>query len=382
MNYFLNYLSTFISIVKIYFKTKNKKNNLFFYFPIKIYQENIIDITQALSKKNNIFLIYNSYSKNQIINYHNSFLIDFNLVSFIPFKNFFMKNINFFFSSYLSYVYPPNSKNIYISHDIYDAPMIEPKLEKKLFVRINKLDFIFASSNFSKKYFENKFEKYNLKKNPKVFNTGYLKLDHLIKIFKKKKKINNKKIKVVLAPGFSSHLKKYSMTKKLCKITNTIIKNKKFSLIFRPHPLDLTKKGDFKMIKNIFDKYKKNLNFNVDDKSSYINSYHSSDILITDTSGTAYTFAFSTNKPVIFFSFKEKELLKEDFAKTYFFMDRKKVGSICNDTNSLNKQINIIYKKKNFLGKKILRLKKLRIEHLNKSRDKTVKIIKNIIDTN
>ena len=51
-------------------------------------------------------------------------------------------------------------------------------------MRINKLDYIFVSSNLSKKYFFSKFKSYKISNNPKIINTGYLKLDHLIKNFK------------------------------------------------------------------------------------------------------------------------------------------------------------------------------------------------------
>ena len=95
----------------------------------------------------------------------------------------FFKNISFFLSSYLTYIYPPNSKNIYISHDIYDAPMINKKLEKKMFIRINKIDYIFAGSQVSKNYLYNQLKKYNNNIKPKIFDTGYLNLT----IFCKKK---------------------------------------------------------------------------------------------------------------------------------------------------------------------------------------------------
>ena len=73
-------------------------------------------------------------------NKENSFFIDFNLLKFIPMSNFFLKDIKIFLTSYVVYVFPPKSINIYISHDIYDAPMVNKSLEKKIFLRINKLD--------------------------------------------------------------------------------------------------------------------------------------------------------------------------------------------------------------------------------------------------
>ena len=99
----------------------------------------------------------------------NSMFIDFNLLKFVVLDKFFLKNISHFFSSYISYVYPPNSTNVYISHDIYDAPMINTKFEKELFIRINKLDYIFVSSNISKKYFLKNFK-----------NTSFIKIPNYL----------------------------------------------------------------------------------------------------------------------------------------------------------------------------------------------------------
>ena len=152
---FFYLLKTFYSIIRIYLQTIYFKDKIFliFYFPVKAYQENIIELINSINdKKLKIILTFNKSTSNEIKKYQNSFFLDFVYLRYIPFKNFFLKNIKFFLSSYLTYIYPPNSKNIYISHDIYDAPMINKKLEKKMFIRINKIDYIFAGSDVSKKY--------------------------------------------------------------------------------------------------------------------------------------------------------------------------------------------------------------------------------------
>ena len=58
-------------------------------------------------------------------------------------------------------------------------------------------------------------------------------------------------------------------------------------------------------------KYKDNENFEFDLSTSYIKSYKKSKMLITDFSGTAYTYAFSNEKPVIFYSSLNKLSLKK-----------------------------------------------------------------------
>ncbi len=97
MKYFFSFLTSIISLFIICFKSNEKKKNLIFYFPVKIYQKNLIEISDKLSKKFNVFLIYNYQSSEEISKRKNSYLLDFNLLKYIPFNNFFLKDINFFF---------------------------------------------------------------------------------------------------------------------------------------------------------------------------------------------------------------------------------------------------------------------------------------------
>lgn len=380
MKYFFSFLTSIISLFIICFKSNEKKKNLIFYFPVKIYQKNLIEISDKLSKKFNVFLIYNYQSSEEISKRKNSYLLDFNLLKYIPFNNFFLKDINFFFSSYISYVYPPNSKNIYISHDIYDAPMINTKLEKELFLRISKIDYIFVSSNISKKYFLKKFNFYNLLTTSKIINTGYLKLDHLLKIIKKKRYKFGRKSVVLLAPGYFYAFQKFNMYSKIETIILKILKNNNLILIFRPHPLDLTRKGDKHFVDNMLIKFSKFKNFKFDGNVSYIESFKKSDLMITDLSSTAYTYSFSTNNPVIFFSKNEKKLKKEKFSEAFYFHDRNQIGFICKDENKLNSIINYSTKSKKKFFRNIKNLKKKRIEYLFSAKTKTLKEIKKIID--
>ena len=80
-----------------------------------------------------------------------------------------------------------------------------------------------------------------------------------------------------------------------------IFKIKK-KIIYRPHPLDLLKKGDIKLVKKIINRFKNNNHFKIDQNVSYLDSYKNSDLLLTDITSIAYTYAFSTEKPVIFYS--------------------------------------------------------------------------------
>ena len=368
------FLFTFYNILKIFVITsiKKKKNNsikiFFFYFPVKAYQENIVELGESIAKSKNfeVYYIYNSNTKVELRLKKNSLYLDFNYIRFIPFGNFFLNKINFMISSYVIYTFPPKTKNIYICHDIYDVPMAKKQIEKKIFIELGKLDYIFVSSDIVKDYFEKGLSKNIMKKSKRkvqVVNTGYLKLDHV------HKKINLRKVKedsILIAPTASKLYSDANLSKKLDKMINLLLV-KKYKIIYRPHPLDLTIKGDINLTNLIIEKFKDFPNFEFDISTSYIESYRKSKLLITDFSGTAYTYAFSTEKPVIFYSSLNKLSFIKEINSMYYFKDRKEVGYVITNIKDLLKKVKEIDNKKIILKTKIKNLRKKRIKYFNKS---------------
>ena len=371
---------TIKSIIEIFIITNLifKKNKvIMFYFPVKAYQENILEIIKKLDKKKYLVLsAFNNSTSREIKNIKNSFFLDIAYLKYIPFKNLFLRNIDFFLSSYLTYIFPPNSKNVYISHDIYDAPMINKKLEKKMFIRINKIDYIFVASEVSKKYLLMKLREFNKKINPKLFNTGYLKLDH---VYKKLKDKNKNKNSILIAPAYTLNYKKFNMTGKLIKLITFLLDELNEEVIYRPHPLDLTLKGDQKLVRNIVIKFKDNPKFKTDFSVSYLDSYKNAKILLTDITSTAYTFAFSTENPVIFYSPKENIIKKDDYFNISYIKDRNKVGIITKNFYEVKKAIIKITKNKKIYKKNILRLRKEKIKFFNMAKSTTIKRITNLV---
>ena len=368
------FLFTFYNILKIFVITsikKKKKNSIkifFFYFPVKAYQENIVELGESIAKSKNfeVYYIYNSNTKIELRLKKNSLYLDFNYIRFIPFGNFFLNKINFMISSYVIYTFPPKTKNIYICHDIYDVPMAKKQIEKKIFIELGKLDYIFVSSDIVKDYFEKGLSKNIMKKSKRkvqVVNTGYLKLDHV------HKKINLRKVKedsILIAPTASKFYSDANLSKKLDKMINLLLV-KKYKIIYRPHPLDLTIKGDINLTNLIIEKFKDFPNFEFDISTSYIESYRKSKLLITDFSGTAYTYAFSTEKPVIFYSSLNKLSFIKEINSMYYFKDRKEVGYVMTNIKDLLKKVKEIDNKKIILKTKIKNLRKKRIKYFNKS---------------
>ena len=356
----------------IFLKKKiQQKKIIFFYFPVKSYQENILELVDEL-KKNNQFTIllgYNASTFQEINKYNNSFFLNLGYLKYIY-------NIDIFLSSYVVYNLPNASNKVYINHDIYDTPMVNENNEKNLIYALNKCNYIFLSSEIAIIALEKKINLYledNNKKNLKLINTGYLKLDH---VHKKVYKSSISEDAILLAPTLSSMFLEYNLSPFLDEIIHEILNDKKFKLIYRPHP------GDAKNnhIKKIREKYTSNKNFFLDLDTSYLDSYAKSKILITDFSGTAYTYAFSKLRPVIFISRNEKVLKQSNLNDLYFFKDRHDVGEIIENIYDINNEIYSIYDKINTYSEIIKKLREKRIKYFNDSIEQNLMNIKNILE--
>ena len=238
--------------------------------------------------------------------------------------------VDLFISNYVCDYFPPSKLKSYIHHDIYDTPLSNLSEEKKLKLRLNNYDHILIPSINSKKI----FDRLNLKKSMKYFEVGYHKLNFLKK---KRQKVRKKNFDtIVLAPTNFNSFPKLSMYKKIFKIIDLLLTKTNYNVIFRPHPSNLNSKSVIE-IDNKFSKFEK---FYLDKSKNYLITYSRSFVMITDLSGTAYTFCFLTFNPVIFFSISEDILEKNSYNNLNFFNDRKKIGYIANHENKLIELIN------------------------------------------
>ena len=170
----------------------------------------------------------------------------------------------------------------------------------------------------------------------------------------------------------------YNLDEYLVSIIEKLLDNTKFKIIYRPHPGDKSNMEKASIIKKIYEKYKNNENFILDINTSYLESYKRSRILITDFSGTAYTYAFSKLRPIIFFSKNEDKLKKSNFNDLYFFKDRLNVGIIGQNIENLNEEIYSIDKQIDFFSNKIEQLRSKRIKYFNSSIEQNLLNIKKI----
>ena len=334
-----------INLTILFNKIFLKKNIGFFYHPKKNLTKNHVDYIEKYFSQYNDFLFF--YGSLFFFNKKNYHLIKPSFLKFIF-------GVDIFLSNNVSDKFTCFSKKIYVHHDIFDTPLVEPKKENDLKKRLIKYDYIVVSTNLSKKIFLKLFEKMN--SYPKLLTSKYLKLDFFLKKIKNNKKKTCKQI--LIAPTNFRSFPTLTIQNELNKMIFNLLKLK-FKVIYRPHPSNLFEK---KVLK-IFNNYNNNNNFVFDKSHDYSKSFQSSDIMITDMSGTAYTYIVLNSKPVIFFS-NEREIKKLNYNQLNYFKLRTKVGYIANSIDSIEK----LLMSKNILTKKKLDITKIRKFFLNQKK--------------
>jgi len=305
----------FLNIFLFFKKNISKKKTIFFYHPkenlTKIHTYYIENFFKKLDNYNTVFasktfISNHSYIKETLLKY--------------------ILNTDIFVSNNLCNNFTHNSIRVYMHHDIYDTPLVAKKKEIEFSKRLLKYNNVFIASTKSIFLFNNIFK--GLKKRPKIKVLGfYPKLNYLLEKKFKIKKNNNK---IIIAPTNFNALPDFSLYPKLNKIISILIKQK-YLVCLRPHPSNF-EDTKVKLIKKKFEKYN---NFYIDKSSNYSENYLTSDLMITDVSGTAYTYAFFTKNPVIFISNKERIINKSYYKKLSYFIDRKKIGYVVSDYDKL-----------------------------------------------
>ena len=325
-------LTNVIKLNIIIFKFKifnSRKKVIFFYHPRKLL---------TFIHLNYIKDLFNSFNEDYLTLYGHEVDKFYEKNHYFISHSFLLKwifNVDIFISVNVSDVFTKNSKKIYIHHDISTTPLVNVKKEKELFKRLLKYDFIFASNKACMSMFINFLKKYNSDLNlkvPKIIETGYIKLDYLKKNIKSDRLINNS---IIIAPTDYRHMENLSMFNDIIKIINNLLLDTSFNIVFRPYPAN---RNALKTL-DINNTYKNNPRFKFDTSEDYSEIYSKSICMITDTSGTAYTYAFFTKRPVIFISKSEKLLEELGYNKLDYFIDRKKIGMILEDIDEIKNNL-------------------------------------------
>lgn len=364
---YLSIISNLINLIKInifiLFLKLKKKKIIFFYHPKK-----------KLTFIHNFYIeyLFEDYPKNyHIIFGHETnskigkdyFYIKQGYLKFLYF-------VDFFISNNICDVFPVNSKKIYIHHNLYDDPWVPKNKEEEMCKRLTKYNLILVATNNSVIKVNEMFSRYNLKFKPTIKEAGYAKLDYLLNDLKN---YNYQKESILIAPTAINGFIELSIIDKIEKIIDDILTENKSSVILRPHPSD---REDVKYL-NLKNKFEKNSNFLFDTSENYFDTYSKAKVMITDMSGTAYTFAFLTLSPVIFLSVNEKKILENKYNNFNFYKDRNKIGEIVTDEKEISKTIDRINKNYTTYKDNITEIRS-KMKYLNKSKNEIKNLIINL----
>jgi len=187
-----------------------------------------------------------------------------------------------------------------------------------------------------------------------IVDAGYPKIDYMRSHLNDKgynKIFSNKRKTVFYAPTYWSNddglgdiYRKCSLIPNSLEIIEKLIES--YNVIFRPHPLNLKHGNIDDVLNDVNYKYYDNSSFYIDrNRSSELSSLNS-DFMLSDISGTAFTYALAFNKPVLF-------LDREEVGDGLQFEKRSSIGRVININNlgAIHGEINTLLNEKHQLIK-------------------------------
>lgn len=117
-------------------------------------------------------------------------------------------------------------------------------------------------------------------------------------------------------------------------------------IVFRPHPNDLAllRAGRDDQLARPFHEAlalcERLPRLKLDESlTSYMDSYNRAHVMISDTSSTAYTYALSTLRPVVFFSPRDREVRAIFSDQSFFIRDRERIGAVVQSVEQMVGQV-------------------------------------------
>lgn len=105
------------------------------------------------------------------------------------------------------------------------------------------------------------------------------------------------------------------------------------NVIFRPHPMSFVDQ-DRGLVERICQKYSANPKFSLDRSKDYTKSYSSADLMVSDLSGTGFTFSLTFSRPCIFFA---PNIEAERGLSGVQFECRHRIGALARDLEQLSR---------------------------------------------
>ena len=242
---------------------------------------------------------------------------------------------------------------------------------------MNHYDTVFVTGKHQKEECEKTNKVYNLDKR-KIFEWGYSLLDDMTNDYNKNKKTNSKEKTVLIAPSWQ---KDNIIDLCLEEILDNV-KGEDYKIIVRPHPQHVRHmKEKFDQLK---EEYKKYSNIEIQTDFSSNSTVFDADIMITDWSGIAYEYAFTTKKPVIFIDTPMK-IMNPEYKKIdvepFNIWARNYLGKVVklDETSSIDKVIKDMLKSSKKYNKEIEKLEKDYVYNLGISGEKGAEYIIDVV---
>lgn len=157
---------------------------------------------------------------------------------------------------------------------------------------MNHYDTVFCVGKHQKEEIEKTEEVYNLPKK-KLVEWGYSLLDDMKENYNVFSEKRNEKT-ILIAPSWQQdNIVDTCLEEILDKL-----KDKPYDITVRPHPQHVKLKREF--IESLKNKYKESKNITIQTDFSSNNTVFEADVMLTDWSGIAYEYAYTTEKPVLF----------------------------------------------------------------------------------
>lgn len=150
---------------------------------------------------------------------------------------------------------------------------------------------------------------------------GYPKLDELVDRAGDLQTPGDKR--VIFAPTLLSEATaNVSLIPQAQRLIDWFVSNA-WTVVFRPHPINLTAGNKYlPMVEELIGHFRGCSNFELDRSKDYFESYSRSSLMISDVSGTAYTYAFGFARPVMFVENKSDLV----FSRGLLYINRNRIG--------------------------------------------------------
>lgn len=218
---------------------------------------------------------------------------------------------------------------------------------------MDHFDTVFATGAHQKEEDEETNKVYNLQ-NRKIVEWGYTLLDDMIKDYEKNN-VKNNETTVLIAPSWQ----KDNIVDICLDPILESLKGKNYKVIVRPHPQHVRHmKEKFEKMK---EQYKNDKNIEIQTDFSSNNTVFNADLMITDWSGIAYEYAYTTKKPVLFIDTPMK-IMNPEYKKISVepinIWSRKELGEVISidECKDIDKTVEKMLKESSKYSEKIKKL--------------------------